>query len=585
MSIIRLLVVTFLITHSVGATVHSVPSSYSTIASAVVAASSGDTVSVAAGTFAELITINKSVKIIGAGQQTIIKGSLTISASNVTCKEFKVQGTGNDGIASSGVTNLSLINVSSYGNAVYGGSLSNISSLTISGATFTDNGNHGLSIVNCTNVTLTNVTADSNSQMGIQLYNVNGTNVISNTTARKNAKHGLFIYYGSSGVTVNGGTFSNNGINQHYDGGGIAVDAGSNKSVSGITINGPITAENNETAGIWVTASASTDTVKNIVIGQSGTVSLSSNKDGGVIIYGNVHSSTITAQMTKGDQSAAGILVLGINTSGQLSPQSTVINHSTFNGYTSAYPAITLSSGIGKNSSANVTGTGNTFAGFLDSASIESVVFHKPDNASLGTVTLTNNNPLPVELMSFSASRLLPGVLLQWETATESDNYGFEIERKNSKDRHPLWQKVGFVNGHGTTNTHHRYVFHDKTGEPGPVEYRLKQIDRDGSYEYSSSINFLERNNSPDSTNSIEIFPNPFNAMATIIARFVGTGSVRIALFDVTGKEIKTIYSGEAAGANSIKVKFDAHSLASGIYYCVLHHGSAQIVKKIALIK
>ena len=102
---------------------------------------------------------------------------------------------------------------------------------------------------------------------------------------------------------------------------------------------------------------------------------------------------------------------------------------------------------------------------------------------------LGNAFPLPVELTSFAAKVSGNKVLLNWETATEVNNYGFEVERA-SLSASPLrvWEKIGFVNGNGNSNSSKSYYFIDANVTQGKYSYRLKQIDNDGQFEYSKVI-------------------------------------------------------------------------------------------------
>ncbi|MBK7869016.1 MAG: hypothetical protein IPJ75_19575 [Ignavibacteriales bacterium] len=102
-----------------------------------------------------------------------------------------------------------------------------------------------------------------------------------------------------------------------------------------------------------------------------------------------------------------------------------------------------------------------------------------------GTILKSYNAPLPVELVSFTASVKNNTVNLNWETATEVDNYGFQIERK---DKNSDWTKIGFIEGHFTSNSPKYYSFSDKPTGSSKYSYRLKQIDNDGKFEYSGIV-------------------------------------------------------------------------------------------------
>ena len=125
--------------------------------------------------------------------------------------------------------------------------------------------------------------------------------------------------------------------------------------------------------------------------------------------------------------------------------------------------------------------------------------------------TLTGDvDPLPVELTSFTAITKGRGVELAWKTATEANNFGFEVERNTMNN----WEKIGFVEGNGTTNAPKEYSFSEKNIPSGKYSYRLKQIDRDGKFSYSNVVEVsvaevkqfgLEQN-----------YPNPFNPVTMI---------------------------------------------------------------------
>ena len=170
-------------------------------------------------------------------------------------------------------------------------------------------------------------------------------------------------------------------------------------------------------------------------------------------------------------------------------------------------------------------------------------------------------NPLPVELLSFNAKIIGKTILLRWQTATEINNFGFEIERATHlKD----WEKIGFINGSGNSNSIKDYSFIDKNPEgTGEVKYRLKQIDNDGQYEYSDVINI---NLSLNDFELYQNYPNPFNPSTNINYKLPMAGNVTLIIYDMLGSEIETLVD-EYKEAGVYSSLFNSHSnLPSGVY-------------------
>ena len=108
-----------------------------------------------------------------------------------------------------------------------------------------------------------------------------------------------------------------------------------------------------------------------------------------------------------------------------------------------------------------------------------------------GDFSVSPLSALPVELVSFKADVSNDGkVLLTWETATEINNYGFEIERAIATNNSSIieWEAIGFIEGHGNSNVTNYYSYVERPSTTGKHYYRLKQIDNDGTFEYSKSI-------------------------------------------------------------------------------------------------
>lgn len=209
------------------------------------------------------------------------------------------------------------------------------------------------------------------------------------------------------------------------------------------------------------------------------------------------------------------------------------------------------------------------------------------NNGDVGYYAEVNlaNAPLPVELASFSASYFNGGVTLVWKTATEINNYGWEIERSkiDEKTNKPsVWEKVGFVKGSGNSNSPKEYSFIDTKALYGYYAYRLRQIDVDGSASYSSEVRVFA--GSKPQVYDVKNYPNPFNPQTTIRFELPEAGNVKLAIYDITGQLVKVLVDEWMPEGIHEKI-FDGSQLASGIYISVLQAKDVRVVKKMQLIK
>lgn len=193
------------------------------------------------------------------------------------------------------------------------------------------------------------------------------------------------------------------------------------------------------------------------------------------------------------------------------------------------------------------------------------------------TTFVSDQIVVPVELISFTASADEDKIQLSWSTATEKNNRGFEIQRKTSNSS---FVTIGFVEGKGTTTEKHQYFFIDRiSGEK--FYYRLKQIDFDGTINYSNTI---EVSSIPSKIMLFQNFPNPFNPATNINFSLPKSSFVTLKIFDVKGNEIQTLVEGNInAGYHS--VKFDGSNFASGVYFYQLKTDDLILTKKLFLIK
>ena len=202
--------------------------------------------------------------------------------------------------------------------------------------------------------------------------------------------------------------------------------------------------------------------------------------------------------------------------------------------------------------------------------------------SSFSDWTLGIDNPLPVELSSFTANVIGKSVKLKWQTATEINNYGFDIERCALSNKNESWEKIGFVNGSGNSNSPKDYSFEDKNVTAGKYQYRLKQIDNDGQFEYSKVIETLL--SKPTEFSLEQNFPNPFNPTTTIRFSIPEAVHIKITIFNLLGQEIAVLVD-EIRESGSHSVDFNASQLNSGIYIYKIESGSFIQTRKMTLIK
>lgn len=194
------------------------------------------------------------------------------------------------------------------------------------------------------------------------------------------------------------------------------------------------------------------------------------------------------------------------------------------------------------------------------------------------------NFAVPVELSAFEVSANRGNVLLEWRTESETNNFGFEIQRSENLDD---FKKIGFVPGHGTSSHPQRYIYLDPDVSSGTFFYRLKQIDTDGSFHVSGKrtvtlslpVHFLLK----------ECYPNPFNPETTIEYQLPEQARVTVQIYDVLGHEVKTLVD-ESQKAGYYRVIWDGRNknnseAASGVYFYLLKSGKYCSMKKMILIR
>ena len=205
------------------------------------------------------------------------------------------------------------------------------------------------------------------------------------------------------------------------------------------------------------------------------------------------------------------------------------------------------------------------------------------DISANGTYTNPPDAPLPVELSSFTASTNQSAVNLKWQTKTEVNNYGFEVERASSITS-PIqgWEKIGFVAGNGNSNSPKDYSFVDKNPAGGSkFIYRLKQIDTDGKFEYSNEV---EIELVPNEFNLFQNYPNPFNPVTNIKFAVPKAGNITLGVYNILGEKVRDLIT-EFLEPGIYNVPFDGKDLGSGTYIYRLQAEDFVQVKKMLLVR
>jgi len=193
-------------------------------------------------------------------------------------------------------------------------------------------------------------------------------------------------------------------------------------------------------------------------------------------------------------------------------------------------------------------------------------------------------SPLPVELASFTSFVDKSKVILHWITATEVNNFGFEVEKaiRNEELGIRNWTKIGFVQGNGNSNSPKEYSYTDRTTTTGKYVYRLKQIDNDGKYEYSKEVE--ADLGMPTEFSLQQNYPNPFNPETVINYQMPVSGKVSLKVFDILGREVATLVD-EVKEAGTYNVSFNGKVFASGTYIYRFQAGNYIKINKMILMK
>ena len=209
-----------------------------------------------------------------------------------------------------------------------------------------------------------------------------------------------------------------------------------------------------------------------------------------------------------------------------------------------------------------------------------------------------NGGPLPVEMAEMTVQAAKNTATISWSTASETENFGFEVERRmvsGSEFQVPgpetfnlkpetEWITVGFVQGAGTSSSPRDYSFVDQQVSPGRYAYRIKQIDHNGTFTYTAAVE-VEIGLAPKEFTLSQNYPNPFNPTTTIEFTLPEDGHVRLAVYDVRGRLISTLIDEEKQAGVYHQAVFVANNLASGTYLVRLQFLEQTLQRKVVLMK
>ncbi len=198
--------------------------------------------------------------------------------------------------------------------------------------------------------------------------------------------------------------------------------------------------------------------------------------------------------------------------------------------------------------------------------------------------------PLPIQLATLTGTALNGrGVLIQWSTLSETDSYGFEVQKSASQTGDYQSIQGSFVSGHGTTTVPQKYSYTDAAPGTGTVYYRLKQLDLDGTFRYSDGITVdvaagVAGGQFPTEFSLSQSYPNPFNPSTIIRYGLPQKAFVTLEVFTTLGQRVATLVS-EQQDAGYHEVTFNAGNLASGAYFYTVTAGDYHASKKLVLMK
>ncbi len=208
----------------------------------------------------------------------------------------------------------------------------------------------------------------------------------------------------------------------------------------------------------------------------------------------------------------------------------------------------------------------------------------RPPDGNDWLFELKYNYTIPVELSSFEVYQEAGHIILTWITETEANNFGFEIQRKSNQEE---FKTIAFIKGHGTSTSPHQYYYHDANLPAGCYSYRLKQINNDGSFQYSEiRTTILTRQ---FSFKLHQRYPNPFNIETNLAFELPGDGNLQLCIYNLRGQLIRELINGYIS-MGCYNFSWDGRDsqgnlMNDGVYFAAIRWNDHQQVIKMILLK
>jgi hypothetical protein len=230
---------------------------------------------------------------------------------------------------------------------------------------------------------------------------------------------------------------------------------------------------------------------------------------------------------------------------------------------------LTMPSAAAKSMAAPVVDTATVVPVFIVASGTQNK-FLRPDLVEI----------LPVELTSFEAVLNGDEIVLTWKTASETNNAGFEIQQSVNGGE---WTKAAWLPGQGNANYPVSYESRLRDVEPGHYRFRLKQVDFDGSFEYSNIVEIA--NELPGTHFLSDAYPNPFNPNTTFTLTVSRAQEVTVAMYDILGRHVRTLYEGQLEANDPMTFQVNAADLPSGTYTYVVSGENFRDSRNVVLLK